>query len=100
MARSTMITINSTQIHLSDEQVFLATRGRTPETPKTYVVLVNNALWPPMQLIRLATGSGQTAEFNSHTALKALNELGFPTFERVEYDSRGAVVVRESRQRN
>jgi hypothetical protein len=44
--------------------------------------------------------SGETRNYNSHTALKALNELGFPTFERVEYDARGTVVVRESRKRD
>ncbi|MEU6831108.1 hypothetical protein ABZ894_20860 [Nocardia beijingensis] len=104
MARSTTtITISGNPIQISDEQIFLATRDQTPRPPQTYAVLVNNILWPPTQLIGLATGvqasvSG-TNNYNSHTALKALNELGFATFERVEYDAHGAVVVRESRKR-
>jgi hypothetical protein len=104
MARSTTITISGNPIQISDEQIFLATRDQTPGNPQTYAVLVNNVLWPPTQLIGLATGvpgsSGETRNYNSHTALKALNELGFPTFERVEYDARGTVVVRESRKRD
>ncbi|MFF0530066.1 hypothetical protein ACFYT3_16935 [Nocardia amikacinitolerans] len=104
MTRSTTITINGNHVQLTDEQIFLATRDQTPGTPQTYVVLVNNVLWPPTQLIRSATGvpasAGETTNYNSHAALKALNELGFATFERVEYDARGAVVVRESRKRS
>ncbi|MFD4407907.1 hypothetical protein ACFWPH_34645 [Nocardia sp. NPDC058499] len=104
MARSTTtITINGNPVQISDEQIFLATRDQTPGTPQTYAVFVNHALWPPIQLIALATGvpgtSGKTNNYNSHAALKALNELGFATFERVEYDTLGTVVVRESRKR-
>lgn len=101
---TTTITISGTPVPLEDEQIFLATRNQTPKTPQTYAVLVNNALWPPTQLIALATGipanSGSTTNYNSHTALKALNELGFDTFERIEYDTRSAVLVHESRKRN
>lgn len=105
MARpTTTITISGNPVQISDEQIFLATRDQTPGTPQTYAVLVNNTLWPPLQIIGLATGvpasSGQTTNYNSHTALKALNALGFASFERVEYDAQGAVVVRESRKRN
>lgn len=100
---TTTITISGNPVQITDEQVFLATRDQTPGTPQTYAVLVNNALWPPTQLIGLATGvpgkSGETSNYNSHAALKALNELGFATFERVEYDTLGSVVVRESRKR-
>ncbi|MGQ4596606.1 hypothetical protein [Nocardia sp. R6R-6] len=103
MALSTSITISGNAVQISDEQIFLATRDQTPGKPRLYAVLVNNVLWPPKQLIGLATGvpgsSGATTNYNSHAALKALNELGFVTFERVEYDARGAVVVRESRKR-
>ncbi|WP_331758007.1 hypothetical protein OG225_41850 (plasmid) [Nocardia sp. NBC_01377] len=99
MARSTTITINGSAVQISDEQIFLATRDKIPETPEIYVVLVNNALWPPLQLIRSATGL-PTGNYNSHSALKALNELGFDTFERVVYDDGGKVQVRESRKRS
>ncbi|WP_459545163.1 hypothetical protein [Nocardia sp. X0981] len=99
---TTTITMNGNSVEISDEQIFLATRDQTPGTPQTYAVFVNNALWPPTQLIGLATGmpsrSGETTNYNSHAALKALNELGFATFERVEYDTLGTVVVRESRK--
>ncbi|WP_280435136.1 hypothetical protein [Nocardia carnea] len=104
MTRSTTtITINGNPVQISDEQIFLATRDQTPGTPQIYAAFVNNALWPPTQLIGLATGvpgkSGETYNYNSHAALRALNELGFATFERVEYDTLGTVVVRESRKR-
>lgn len=104
MARSTTtITMNGNPVQISDEQIFLATRGQTPGTPQTYAVFVNNAPWPPTQLIGLTTGvparSRETTNYNSHAALKALNELGFATFERVEYDTLGTVVVRESHKR-
>ncbi|GAB0102547.1 hypothetical protein JMUB6875_15150 [Nocardia sp. JMUB6875] len=102
MARSTNITINGNSVRLTEDQVFLATRGRTPEKIQTYAVLVNDALWPPIQLITLATGIPGSADsvnnYNSHTALKALSELGFDTFERVEYQANGRVAVRESRK--
>ncbi|MTE14143.1 hypothetical protein [Nocardia aurantiaca] len=66
-------------------------------------MLVNDTLWPPIQLITLATGipgtAGSVNNYNSHSALKALNESGFDTFERVEYAGSGSVVVRESRKR-
>lgn len=100
MARSTTITINSNHVQISDEQIFLATRDQTPESPRTYVTLVNNVPWPPKQLLRLATGSEETTDFNTHTALKALNELGFTTYERAVYDARGAVVPHQSRKRS
>ncbi|UFS99593.1 hypothetical protein [Nocardia huaxiensis] len=103
MARSTMITINGSSVQLTDDQVFLATRSRKPEKIQTYAVLVNDTVWPPIQLITLATGvpgtAAGTTNYNSHTALKALNDLGFDTFERVEHDLGGNVVVRESRKR-
>ncbi|MFJ4657950.1 hypothetical protein ACIP5Y_42345 [Nocardia sp. NPDC088792] len=103
MSRSTLITISGAQVPLTDDQVFLATRAQQPERIQTYAVLVNGTLWPPIQLITLATGTAgkvnSVANFNSHTALKALSELGFDTFERVEYGGSGQVVVRESRKR-
>ncbi|MBF6157651.1 hypothetical protein [Nocardia cyriacigeorgica] len=105
MSRSTStITISGNPVQISNEQIFLATRDQTPGAVQTYAVLVNNALWSPTQLIGLATGvparSGESSNYNSHAALKALNELGFATFERVEYDTLGSVVVRESRKRS
>ncbi|MGW6625394.1 hypothetical protein ACWF99_29605 [Nocardia sp. NPDC055002] len=82
MARSTTITISGKHVQISDEQIFLATRDQTPGTPQTYVVLVNDVLWPPTQLIRSATGvaasSGETTNYNSHAALKALTSWGSP----------------------
>ncbi|WP_280250268.1 hypothetical protein [Nocardia abscessus] len=103
MASPTKIMIRGEHVEITADQVFLATRDQTPDKPHTYGVLVNGVLWPPLQLIALATGvpgnSGDTRNYNSHTALKALNELGFATFEEVTYSSNGNVVVRENRKR-
>ncbi|MEU1209159.1 hypothetical protein [Nocardia sp. NPDC005825] len=103
MTRTTALTINGASVPLADDQIFLATRDRQPERIQTYAVMVNDTLWPPIQLITLATGiastTGSVNNYNSHAALKALNELGFATFERVEYTGSGNVVVRESRKR-
>ncbi|MFD7847004.1 hypothetical protein ACFV4K_29260 [Nocardia sp. NPDC059764] len=100
---NTTITINGGSVQLTDDQVFLATRGQTPDKIQTYAVLVNGTLWPPIQLITLATGTpgsgGSVNNYNSHAALKALSELGFDTFERVEFKGNGRVDVRESRKR-
>ncbi|MFJ4657954.1 hypothetical protein ACIP5Y_42365 [Nocardia sp. NPDC088792] len=103
MTRSTTITINGSSTPIADDQIFLATRDQVPDKIQTYAVLVNDRLWPPIQLITLATGipgtSGSVNNYNSHTALKALDELGFDTLERVEYNILGRVDVRESRKR-
>ncbi|MGW0047110.1 hypothetical protein OG935_06140 [Nocardia cyriacigeorgica] len=103
MARSTTITMNGNPVEITDDQVFLATRDQIPGALRTYGVLVRNVLWTPKQLIALATGvpgrSGEARNHNSHAALEALNDLGFATFEPMEYDTGGSVVVRETRKR-
>ncbi|MFC7428191.1 hypothetical protein [Nocardia tengchongensis] len=103
MVSSTTIMISGRPVQLTDDEVFLATRERTPDKIQTYGVLVNGTLWPPIQLMTLVTGIPGSADsvnnYNSHTALKTLDELGFDTFERVEYRGNGRVAVRASHQR-
>ncbi|MGY1709091.1 DUF6884 domain-containing protein [Geodermatophilus sp. SYSU D00758] len=70
--------LNGTRYALDAETVRAAVRGRTPDEVREHWVDVDGVRWPPKQVFALATGLHR-GEFTSHTALRQLHRLRFPT---------------------
>jgi hypothetical protein len=70
--------LNGTRYTLDAETVRTAVRGRAPDEVREHWVDVDSVHWPPKQVFALATGLDRGA-FTSHTALRQLQRLGFPT---------------------
>jgi hypothetical protein len=70
--------LNGHRHHLSRAQVLTAAARGGPEAIHTHWVSVGNQLWPPRQLFERASGVSRS-EFISHTAIRHLRRLGFPT---------------------
>jgi hypothetical protein len=70
--------LNGEQHRLSRAQVLSAAARGGPEPIRTHWVSVGDERWPPGQLFERALGVSR-AEFISHTAIRHLRRLGFPT---------------------
>ncbi|MDX3191000.1 PE-PGRS family protein [Streptomyces sp. MN03-5084-2B] len=70
--------LNGEQHSLSRAQVLSAAARGEPEPIRTHWVSVGDQRWPPRQLFERALGVSRT-EFISHTAIRQLRRLGFPT---------------------
>jgi uncharacterized protein DUF6884/GIY-YIG catalytic domain-containing protein len=70
--------LNGTRYTLDAETVRTAVRGCTPDEVREHWVDVDGVPWPPKQVFAVATGLDRS-KFTSHTALRQLQRLGFPT---------------------
>ncbi|GLY35840.1 hypothetical protein Amsp01_018640 [Amycolatopsis sp. NBRC 101858] len=70
--------LNGEQHRLSRAQVLSAAALGGPEPIRTHWVSIGDQRWPPRQLFERALGVSRT-EFISHTAIRHLRRLGFPT---------------------
>src|SRR3954471_1145926 len=70
--------LNGEQHRLSRAQVLSAAARGGPEPIRTHWVSIGDERWPPRQLFERALGVSRT-EFISHTAIRHLRRLGFPT---------------------
>ncbi|NBH08025.1 hypothetical protein [Amycolatopsis sp. SID8362] len=70
--------LNGEQHRLSRTDVLSAAARGGPEPIRTHWVSIGDQRWPPRQLFERALGVSRT-EFISHTAIRQLRRLGFPT---------------------
>jgi hypothetical protein len=70
--------LNGEQHRLSRAEVLSAAARGGPEPIRTHWVSIGDQRWPPRQLFERALGVSRT-EFISHTAIRQLRRLGFPT---------------------
>ena len=73
--RTTTLKIQGKEYKISDDDIRRVARTHNPERLVDYCVEVEGKQYPPMQLIRLATGT--RGRFYSPNARSALTRLGF-----------------------
>ncbi|WP_372671589.1 hypothetical protein [Amycolatopsis kentuckyensis] len=70
--------LNGEQHRLTRADVLSAAARGGPEPIRTHWVVIGDQRWPPRQLFERALGVSRN-EFISHTAIRHLRRLGFPT---------------------
>lgn len=101
MTETTIPVTGRGDVRLTAAAISEAAAVNRPGRVGTYGVLIEDRLWNPAELVRLALGIPAAQNpFNSQRAIEACHRLNFRTYETPTYAPGGKIIVPDERKRS